>query len=270
MNKGLRLFGKIVCICLLGFAFVVWNAFNGNIVSDIIATNVAESYIEEQYPNTDYIVENVDVVFLLNGYTAHIVSPSSIDTDFRISLGFWGCRVGYDSYNDTVLTKESTYGRITNEYHEKIDDTFFVEDGKLFCSNSNAWLINELNHKSKKLPDDFGIKFEDLIFDYDYDIEKMGSEYGFIYLQIQDEDVSVKRASEILLDIKKICDDNNLSFKVISLTLTEPSGLKYNDDRHRDVSFVENNLEYIRIDDMLYSEIYEDGLEERVKASVVD
>ena len=83
----------------------------------------------------------------------------------------------------------------------------------------------------------------------------MGKKYGHIVFYADDEDVSIKRASEILLDIKNILDERDVSFYAIDFTLEKP---RKEDEENQ-------NEKTINIQEFLYSDIYENGLENRIK-----
>ena len=83
----------------------------------------------------------------------------------------------------------------------------------------------------------------------------MGKKYGHIVFYADDEDVSIKRASEILLDIKNILDERDVSFYAIDFTLEKP---RKEDEENQ-------NETTINIQESLYSDIYESELEHRIK-----
>ena len=76
----------------------------GNPISDFIVTKRSESYIAENYPDTDYTVEDASYDFKTGNYYVNIISPSSPDSGFTVYSDTKG-NIGYDTYEDAVLKK---------------------------------------------------------------------------------------------------------------------------------------------------------------------
>jgi len=102
----------------------------------------------------------------------------------------------------------------------------------------------------------YGVNLSELELDKNYDINEIGKKSGHIVFYAQDKEISIKRACEILLDLKRILDDKNVSFYAIDFTLEKA--------RKQDEK-VNPNEESINIQEFLYSDIYEKGLEKRIK-----
>ncbi|MEG0899547.1 MAG: hypothetical protein RSF40_07560 [Oscillospiraceae bacterium] len=256
MKKTAKIIAIIIAFTLIGGILFVGNAFVGNPISKMLATNTAKKYIQQQYADTDYIIEKVNYNFKSGGYNARIKSQSSIDTYFSISLSSLG-KLGWDSFENMVTTGRNTWERIDSEYRKMANDVFDAED---FPYESNI-SFGSMREKSDEEPEsvykDFGIDTENLVLDKAYDVRELGSKYGEIIFYAQDETVSAKRASEILLDITRILGEENVPFYAISFVLQKP---KIQDAPNPDKS-------EIHLIDFLYSDIYEDGLVERVEKS---
>ena len=118
--------------------------------------------------------------------------------------------------------------------------------------------LEDLDSKYSEFGPVYGINLGELELDKNYDINEMGKEYGHIVFYAQDEEISIKRASEILLDIKNILDKNNISFYAIDFTLE-----KHGEGNEK----VNTNDKSISIEEFLYEDIYEEGLENRMEES---
>ena len=81
---------------------------------------------------------------------------------------------------------------------------------------------------------------------------------GHIVFYAQNEEITLKKASEILLDIKNILSEKNIYFYAIDFNL-EKSRDKEGTANPDDTS--------IKIEQFLYKDIYEEGLEKRLEKS---
>ena len=86
-------------------------------------------------------------------------------------------------------------------------------------------------------------------------MDDLGKSYGHIILYVEDEDVSMNRASEILIDVKNILDNKNIEFYAIDFTLEKPlkEGISINNEKS------------ISVQQFLYEDIYEKELIERME-----
>ena len=86
---------------------------------------------------------------------------------------------------------------------------------------------------------------------------KLGKVSGHLVLYVRNEEVSVEKAAEILLEVKRLMDAGGVSFYAIDLVLEYPraeDGTKKREGR-------------VETMDFLYADIYEEGLAERVNAA---
>ena len=252
----LKSFGVAVLVILIaGVAFLV-NAFVGNPVSKMLAKNTAQKYIESSYADEDFAIERVYYSFKDSKYHASVVSPSSRDTHFDVTVNMLGgfC---YDSYEDNVLSGRNTAERIGKEYRELVDSVLesdsFAYDAHIgfgdieFCPS---------DYIDDKYTPSYAIVIEDLILDADYDANEMGARAGRLTLYINGSEVSYKKLSEILLGVRGIFDQAGVKFYAVDLVL------EYTADK--DGVREDGRVEVMGF---LYSDIYEAGLESRVKAS---
>ena len=220
----------------------------------MLATNTVKNRLAEVYGDKDYEIERVTYSFKDGSYHAFIVSPSSPDSDFSMSLNMRG-KLRWDSYEDRVLSGENTAARINKEYRDATE--------KVFTSPAFPYYTHieygdiEFNSRefagAEDLPT-YGLLTEDLVLDQIYDIRELGKAAGHLVLYVYDEDVSVEKAAEILLEVKHFMDAGGVSFHVIDLVLEYPKPV---DDSPRKEGRVET-IEF------LYEDIYEEGMVERV------
>ena len=256
-KKTKKIFALILALVLIAGVGVFANGVVGNPVSKWLATNGAKNRLEEVYADTDYEIERVTYSFKDGNYHVFVKSPSSPDSEFSMSLN-WKGQLSWDSYEDRVLSGENTAARINKEYRAATEAIFtspafpyysHIEFGDIEF-NSREWVETE------GLPG-YALFTEDLELDKIYDIRDLGKVAGHLVLYVYDEDVSVEKAAEILLEVKHLMDAGGVSFYVIDLVLEYPKPV---DDSPRKEGRVET-MEF------LYDDIYEEGMVERVNAA---
>ena len=247
----------ILALVLITGVGVFANGVVGNPVSKWLATSTAQKRLAEVYADKDFEIERVTYSFKDGGYHAFIVSPSSPDSEFSMSLTMMG-ELRWDSYEDRVLSGENTSARINKEYRAAAEAVFtspafpyysHIEFGDIEFF-SREWEVTEDTPA-------YALFTEDLVLDQVYDIRELGKAAGHLVLYIYDEDVSVEKAAEILLEVKHLMDAGGVSFHVIDLVLEYPKPV---DDSPRKEGRVET-MEF------LYDDMYEEGMVERVDAA---
>lgn len=261
MKKSVKILAGLTAFVLIGGILWFANGLLGNPISKAIANNTAKKYIEENYYDMNLEVSDAFYSFKSGSYYVDVKSPTSKDTYFSISISSLG-KIEYDSYEDNVIKKFNTYIRLNELYDKKIQSVF---DNNEFPYKSDI-SYGELREMPSKDSDSeytefgpaYGLNLSELELDKDYNINKIGKKSGHIVFYAQDEDISIKRASEILLDIKNILDEKNVSFHAIDFTLEKP----------REGEQVNPEDKSISIEQFLYSDIYENGIENRMKKAI--
>ena len=232
------------------------NGLVGNPISKAIAKNTAEKHLEENYADKDFEIERVSFSFKDGYYHAFVCSPSSIDSDFTILIDMWG-KMRHDTYEDRVLSGGNTAGRIGSDYRETVDK---VLDSQAFPYNAHIgygdFKFYPREHLEEHSVPEYALITEDLTLDAFYDVNELGAKHGLLTIYIEDNTVTVERLSKILLDIKTIFDNSGVKFYMIDCVLEYP---KLEDGKRRE--------ERVEVMNFLYSDIYEEGMVERVKAS---
>lgn len=255
MNKITAWFTGIILV-VLG-ALVAFVPF-GNPLSEYLVTKNAEIYLQENYENTDYYIENVSYDFKTGSYYVHIKAPDSLDKSFTLYAGTNG-KITFDTYESSVLEKWNTANRISTAYFEKTQSILARDD---FPYNEDI-AYGEIYFKESGAPDgedipDYALSTADLVLDGVYDINELGAKAGKLTVYIYDEDISVERLSEILLGIKEFLDDNDVTFYIIDCILEYPR------PEYENEPWKEGRTEVMNF---LYEDIYEEGMTERVRIS---
>lgn len=255
---------KIVALvaALLIMAGIGWfaNALVGNPVSKWLATRTAERHLQEHYGDTDFVIETVGFNFKDTDYYAHIMSPSSEDSRFSLRIDMVG-NLRMDTYESRVLMGGNTADRLYMEYRALTDEVFegpyypftsFIAYGDLRVGFDTP----DVEVGEELLADGY-VVLEELVLDKKYNIREVGALAGRLIVYVEDEVVTVERAAEVLLELKKLFDTENVPFYSIDFVLEyprKPEGGTIKDDR-------------INVEKFLYSNIYEDGLVERLSAA---
>ena len=253
-KKVLKVLALVVAIVLIIGIGLFANSLVGNPVSKFLATKGANEYIEKTYSDKDFVIEEVTYNFKTGGYYARVTSPTSIDSHFSLSFNWLG-KLELDCYDDvtsgwnTAMRLEDDYRNAVKAVTESKDfsEKYFIAYGEIPCILSDYPIDEE--HP------EYALQKEELVIDKIYDIKEVASEHGKLVLYAYDEEVTVERLSELLLEVKNKFDNSGVTFKAVDFVLEPPK--KEGEPMMND--------EQIQIKNFYYSDIYEDGLVERVK-----
>ena len=255
-KRVLRIIAFVTAVLLIAFVCFFANSLVGNPISRSIATKTAERHLNENYSDKDFVIENVTYSFKDGYYYAGISSPTSIDSSFSLVIRYDGELVR-DYYEDYVLSGMNTANRIWLEYKNAVDAVF---NSQLFPYNEHIG-YGDIKFVSREYLDDQSIPansiiMEDLVLDEFYDVNELGAKSGSLTVYLYDNIVSHERLAEIILDVKQIFDNAGVKFYSLDFVLEYP--------KSEDHSQKDGRVEAMNF---LYSDIYEDGMVERVKAS---
>lgn len=243
-NKILKIAIWTFVTLLIIFIAYVYNTFNGNAISKVIARHAGWQYVEERYPSEDLFVGRVGYDFKMNGYYVNIASKSEQDVYFDVYVDSFGHIQG-DNY-ENVTSGWNTWIRLNGQYEDLVNTVF--QEMKLesdICFGEIGILEKEANDYQEPI----GVKLSALELNKDYDIKELGSQYGNLTVYVQDDIVTAQRAAEILSEIRKCFDENNVPFKTIHFVLQDKEKTFDND---------------ICVQNFRYEDIMEEGLVERI------
>lgn len=249
MKKRNRIIAGVVAFILIGLIIWFANGFVGNPVSKMLANKSAEKYIEATYPDMDLEINKAVYSFKDGGYSVFVELPTSLDINFSVNISPTG-KVRWDSYESSVIGKFNTWRRVNSQYREIVEEVFAAENFP-YESDIDFGEIKIINEVDHSFGPEYGVERKELVIDKIYDIKELGAKAGNLVYYIEDEIINAKRASEILLDLKNVFDEKDVPFYAINFTLQEP---KINPDRKE-----------FRVSGFRYSDIYEDGLVERLE-----
>ena len=253
-KKVLKVLALILAIVLIIGIGLFANALVGNPVSKFLATKSANEYIAKTYSDKDFIIEEVNYDFKTGGYYARVTSPTSIDSHFSLSFNWLG-KLVLDCYDD-VTTGWNTAMRLEDDYRNTVkaiteskdfSEKYFLAYGEIPCVLSDYPIDEETP--------EYALQRKDLVLDKVYDIREVGANHGKLVLYAYDDEVTIERLSELLLDVKNKFDKSGVTFKAVEFVLEPPKeeGQPLMSD------------EQIKIRNFYYSDIYEEGLVERVR-----
>jgi len=256
-KKVLKIAALIIAIVLIVGVFIFANALVGNPISKAVATNTAEKHLEENYADKDFEIDRVTFSFKDGYYHAFVYSPSSIDSEFALVIDMWG-NLRSDSYIDRVLSGWNTAERVSRDYRAAVDK---VLDSQAFPYNEHIGYgdfdFYPREHLEEYSVSEYALITEDLTLDAFYDVNELGAKHGKLTIYIDDDTVSYERLSEILLDVRRIFNDAGIKFYIIDCVLE----YQKNEDSSK------KKEGRVEVREFLYTDIYEDGMVERVKAS---
>ena len=266
MKKFTKMLCRISIIAVAALVLYIAFAFFGNPISYLLAKKNARSFMEENFGDSHFQVTKVAYDFKTGSYYAYVDSPTSQDSYFTIYFDEWG-RYRYDSYED-ITNNHTTYYRLSNQYwdlvRENASDRNSQFDISIYFGDLRVKDIYEIHSYTNEdgetveysMDKDYGLDRAILELDKEYDIYQLGRNCGCITLYIHDPDVTVNRAAQLLMEVKDYLDTRNVPFYAINFNLCAP--------RNEEGQLVD---EQITLFDFLYSDIYEEGLVERVQES---
>ncbi len=255
-KKAVKIILSVLSLSLVAVIAFFANAFFGNPVSKMLAEKAAEKHLLEVYPDSDFEVDNVSFNFKSTNYNAHIVSPSSIDSEFSLIFDLMGNLLG-DSYETSVTQRGNTSLRIGFAYREAAEAVFENADFSFEAHISFGDIeFVPSQYKNEPSTPDYALVSDELILDAEYDINELGKKAGHLTVYAYDETVSTGRLSVMLLELRRVFDEAKLPFYVVDFVLEHP--------RNEDGTQKEGRVEVMNF---LYNDIYEKGLTERVEQS---
>lgn len=255
-KKILKIAAFVVALALIVGVCIFANGLVGNPISKLLATNTAKQYIKENHPDMDYQLDGVTFNFKFVCYNAYFTSPSSPDSSFTLMLGMDG-KIIQNYYEAHVIERGNTARRLEEEYRTAVGK---VLDNPSFPYNSHIdygelQFIQEEYRNAEGVPP-YALITNDLELDGIYDVNELGAKAGKLTLYVYDDTVTVERLAEIILDIKGMLDDAGVRFYVMDCVLEYP--------KPESGEWKQGRVEVM---DFLCSDIYEEGLVERVQAS---
>ena len=226
-NRILRVIAFVTASAMIIALGLFANSVVGNPISKLVAKTSAENHLKEIYPDSDYVIEDTNYSLKDGYYHAGVVSPSSRDTKFSISVNWMG-KIIYDNYENRVVTKMTTAERLDKDYRELCEGMFASSLFPYTCdiafgalNYGDAEMIEGMENKDENFKKNY-LNTKDLVLDGVYDTGELGRTYGSICLYVETEQCTAEMAQEILLKVMQLADGAGIGFYNIDLTLQHP------------------------------------------------
>lgn len=257
-KKWLKILALLAALAIVAGLCVFANALVGNPVSRWLAIRTAEQHLEEIYGNTDFEIERVGFNFKDIDYYAHIKSPSSEDSSFSLRIDMLG-NLKLDTYESRVLYGGNTVDRLYKEYRALVDEVLEAPDYPFtsfiaFGDLKVGFQAPDIEEGVPYWPESYVI-LDKVELDKKYDIRELAKTAGYLVIYVEDDEVSIERAAEVLLELKEVFDRRNVPFYAIDFVLEYP--------RKEEGGTIKEGR--VNVEGFLYSDIYEEGLVERVR-----
>lgn len=243
-RKVLRIIAAVIAFAMIGALLLFANSLLGNPVSYLIVKNNAQKYLVEKYDG--YVLEDVSYSFKMGDYLAHASIPRSGDSHFAVYYG-WDCAFWGDTYESDITNRGNVRRRLDMSYRKLVDSVLDSAANPYSMDIDFGELIFEGDEDTtKEEGHGFFLPLGELEQDGLYNIAELGEKAGLLNIYVETEkDASPETAAEFLLGIKSLMEKGGATFRAIDLVVRSPNG------------------GYI-VDNFLRSDIYEDGLAERV------
>ena len=257
-KKWLKIAALLAALAIIAGLGIFANALVGNPVSRWLAKRTAQKHLETVYGDTDFEIEKIGFNFKDIDYYVHIKSPSSEDSSFSLQIDMLG-NLKLDTYESRVTYGGNTQNRLYMEYRALVDTvleapdypfTSFIAFGDLKVGFSAP----DVEVGVPYWPESYMI-LDKVELDKKYDIRELAKTAGYLVIYVEDDEVTVERAAEVLLELKELFDSKNVPFYAIDFVLEYPRKAEGGNTKEGRV-----NVEGFR-----YSDIYEEGLTERVR-----
>lgn len=247
-RKPLRVIAAVIAFAMIAVLLEFANELLGNPVSYLVAKNNAKKYVAENYADEGYVVEDASYFFKFKDYVVHVGKPDSEDCHFTVYYNMFGQFRG-DNYENLIGNGENSRGRLSTSYSDLVRGVIESSANPYYSTKAIQFgeLIFEGNEEIQKgIVRGFGLSRDILIPDKQYDIAELGAQGGLITFYADVEEATPEKAAQVLLDIDGFMEGGGVPFYAIDLTLRTSDG------------------DYYFVDNFLRSDIYEEGLVERV------
>ena len=197
MKKTKKIIAAVAAFVLILFLLSFVNAWSGNPISKIIATNAAKKYVAEKYSDLDVEVEKAGYNFKFSSYMIFFRSPTSEDTAFSVYSDSWG-NIIRDDYEYEVANNFTTWRRLDRELR-KIGNKMLRDNLKYNITHA-LFITEDLDNEEllTLLTKDMPLDIHNPPFDINAGIT------------ITDSDVSYEKMAEVLKSMAKLCEDEKI------------------------------------------------------------
>lgn len=247
--KLFKIISAVIAFAMIAGLVLFASSLLGNPFSYYKVKNHAQKYVAENYAAEGYVLDSVAYIFKNGDYIAHVEKPGSLDYRFTLIYGNNG-KLRFDSNDNSTSIDLNVYSRIDASYRELVK-TVVESTAYPYSSDIAHGSIAVEGFRSKH---EKALPRSVLVPDALFDIRRFGEEAGYLTIYVDTKELTAENAAEILLTIDSLMEQGGVPFYAIDLVLED-----------RDL---EPRDRYLSIYEFPRSEIYEDGLVERVKLCI--
>jgi len=193
-------------ILILGGLLWFCDSFLGNPISYAAVKSHAQSYLEEEYPQLDLELSEIEFDWYSGpSYWIEVTSPTSQDTYFSMKYDRLGRFVG-DSYVDQVVSGRNTFSRITEETDLETEKLRYALEEKGYmvsCSINSDWPSIYDGVIEYPFGPEFELKIHSLSTDGAYSARMMFQNYGILDVSKAVEEPTEEALAEVLTEIQE-------------------------------------------------------------------
>ncbi len=254
----------VLAVLLIHGLVLFVGQFMGTPLGWAIAWCKGNHVIMTEHKDTDYKVESMGRVLKSGQYVVNISSPTCVDEYFTLWMDKWG-NIQTNTYEDRVASKVNTSIRVDAQYQEYIDGTGIWKTlNGLFTFRETPAGVEQHAAEIRRHGGDFdslyvphenSITMDDYVLNKVYsdeEIKQMGVTNGNLWLPLKSTDPSYAEIAEMLLKVKEVADEKGAYFYTVDVNVY-------------DAALPSSSDPVIDIYAFRYEDIYEEGLEERVK-----
>ncbi len=256
-KKVFKIIAFVVAVGLLIGVCVIANALVGNPVSKALTQKNVQTYLSENYADENYEIVKNAYDFKIGGYYVEVAVADSLDRHFIIYTNFFG-NISHTTYESDVIQHGNTAERLNKSYsalcEEVLNSSSFPFELEFAFGRLNFDGDQSLTYSDTPQP---VLIQSDLQTDADYDVRELGKKAGFLTIYCYDENISIERLTEILQVTKELFDKANIPFYAVDCILRPPHS----------ADMTGYDYTGVRVYSFPYSDLYEDGLTQRVQAA---
>ena len=239
--KAFRITAAVIAFVMIAGLLYCASELVGNPISYLLVKNNAEKLLAENFADQGYVLENVGYSWKFGNYYAGFAIPNSEDNHFGISYHINGKPYSGD-FGISDQLSANVRARLEMRYRELVNSV--VDSPSYPYSDEIAFGSLDFEYDMNY---GYIIAGETLVTDGLYDIAELGAKAGKLTIYVpSDGDMTAQKAADMLLELKSYMDRGGVTFNKVDLRY----GGYY-------------------LDDFPCSDIYEDGLSERVTASLL-
>jgi len=218
--KSKQLGKRLLLILLAAAVLYVGDMFLGNPISRFRVKQHSERYLEGAYPGQLQLQmgELYYDWYSGGGYEIRVISPVSRDVHFLLRYDRLGNFV-QDTYDLAVASGNNTLTRLNEEYEVAVRNALRDVPGD---ADWKTGLSARDPYNGKNVPLDQGLVPGELTLNGAYDVALLGWDYGYLsmILWVSPEELTLEKAADYLLAVKRVMEETGVGFAGVELFLT--------------------------------------------------